>query len=191
MIELNIISGTDRPNSNALRVSKYLKEKYQEHSDVIPEIIDLRNFPLQEVSGGPYGKKLEEVDNFTQRFLDADGLCVVVPEYNGGYPGILKLMIDYLPYPSGLEKKPVCFVGEADGAFGALRAVEQLQQVFSYRNAYIFPERVHIPRVNNNFDEREGIKDSFQQQLLENQIHNFVEYISNLKGEGALEELND
>ncbi|MDZ7689872.1 MAG: NADPH-dependent FMN reductase [Balneolaceae bacterium] len=137
------------------------------------------------MSGGQYGEELEKVDKFASEMLRADGLCVVVPEYKGGYPSILKLVIDYLPYPSGLEKKPICFVGEANGALGALRAVEQLQQVFSYRNAYILPERVYIPRVDQNFDEEAGIKDSFQQQLLENQIQNFVQFITDFKAESV------
>lgn len=178
MVSINIISGTDRPGSNALRVSSYLMQRYRELENVVPTLIDLKDFPVGKVKGGPYGEELPEVDRFTAEMLDADGLCVVVPEYNGGYPGILKLVIDYLPYPSGLEKLPICLVGEANGAFGALRAVEQLQQVFSYRNAYLFPERVYIPRVDENFDEETGVKDPFQQQLLENQIRNFSQYVA-------------
>lgn len=181
MLEINIISGTDRPNSNAMRVASYLKKRYAEWDEVIPKIIDLCEFPIQEVSGGHYGKELPAVERFNSQLLDADGFCVVCPEYNGGYPGILKLVIDHLPYPNALEKKPVCFVGEANGTFGALRAVEQLQQVFSYRNAYTFPERVIIPRINDNFDEQEGISDVFQQQLLENQIKNFIQFVGDLK----------
>lgn len=186
MIELKIISGTDRPDSNALRISRYLKKRYSAYNEVVPEIIDLQDFPVEEIAGGRYGKDLPLIEAFHEPVLTADGLVVVCPEYNGGYPGILKLFIDYLPFPSAFEKKPVCFVGEANGAFGALRAVEQLQQVFAYRNAYIFPERVFIPRVNENFDREEGIKDAFQRQLLENQIRNFVQYISDLKSQNAI-----
>lgn len=183
MIDLKIISGTDRPNSYAMRVSRYLKQRYAELNDVVPEIIDLQEFPVDEVAGGAYGEDLPRIEAFNKPVLAADGLAVVCPEYNGGYPGILKLFIDYLPFPAALEKKPVCFVGEANGAFGALRAVEQLQQVFGYRNAYVFPERVFIPRVKKNFDEEEGIRDPLQQQLLESQIKNFVQYISDLKSQ--------
>lgn len=186
MIELKIISGTDRPNSNALKIAGYLRERYKERDDVVPRVIDLRAFPIDEVSGGPYGKDLPSVAAFNRPLLEADGLVVVCPEYNGGYPGILKLFIDYLPFPSALEKKPVCFVGEANGAFGALRAVEQLQQVFAYRNAYVFPEHVFIPRVNRNFDPDVGIRDAFQQQLLDNQVKNFIRYISDLKSQPAV-----
>lgn len=179
MINIEIISGTDRPNSNALRVSRYLQKQYA-NLDTDPGIIDLQDFPIDEVAGGPYGDDIAAIESFVNPLLKADGLVVVCPEYNGGYPGILKLFIDYLPFPESLNKKPVCFVGEANGAFGALRAVEQLQQVVGYRNAHVFPERVFISRVHKNFDEEEGIRDAFQQQLLESQIENFVQYIRDL-----------
>lgn len=179
-VELKIISGTDRPNANALRVSRYLKRQYEREGANV-EILDLKDFPLSEVVGGPYGKKNKPVSDFLRPIMKADALVIVTPEYNGGYPGILKLMIDYLPFPEAFEKLPICFVGESAGAFGALRAVEQLQLVVGYRNAYLFPERVFINRVKENFDEQEGIKDDFQQNLLLNQVTNFLEYVEQLK----------
>lgn len=182
MIDLQIISGTDRPNSNALRVSKYLQLQYRQEG-VEAEIIDLRDFPIQQVGGGKYGRSIPEVDAFIEQAVQADGLVIVCPEYNGGYPGILKLFIDYFPFPKSLYKKPVALVGEADGAFGALRAVEQLQQVVGYRNAHVFPERVFIPQINKNFDDKEGIKDSFQQELLESQVKNFIPFVRDFKEE--------
>lgn len=184
MINLQIISGTDRPNSNALRISKYLKKQYEqlEGVDLSADIINLQNFPTKDVSGGKYGSDTPElVQSFSKPLIASDALVVVCPEYNGGYPGILKLFIDYLPFPESLDKKPIAFVGEANGAFGGMRAVEQLQQVVGYRNAHVFPERVFISRVNKNFDEQKGIKDSFQQKLLESQIKNFVQFIRDLK----------
>jgi NAD(P)H-dependent FMN reductase len=182
MISLKIISGTDRPNSNALRVSKYVQGKYRQEG-ISAEIIDLQDFPLGQVVGGKYGEELRPVDEFVDQAVIADGLVVVCPEYNGGYPGILKIFIDYLPFPNSLNKKPIALIGEANGAFGAMRAVEQLQQVFGYRNAHIFPERVFISRVNENFDDEEGIKDQFQHQLLKDQINGFPDFVRNLQGD--------
>lgn len=182
MIDIRIISGTDRPGSNAKRISEYLQKKYRQQG-VTAGIIDLRNFPLEKVSGGRYGEEIPAVDQFVDQAVIADGLVIVCPEYNGSYPGILKLFIDYFPFPESLHKKPIALVGEANGSFGALRAVEQLQQVIGYRNAHIFPERVFIPRVNDNFDTEEGIKDSFQQELLESQIENFVPFVRDFREE--------
>lgn len=180
MINLEIISGTDRPGSNALRIARYLQKLYAQ-LDTRANILNLQKFPVQETAGGHYGKELPGLKAFVEPLMDADGVIIVCPEYNGGYPGILKLFIDYLPYPNSLNKKPVCFVGEATGAFGGLRAVEQLQQVTGYRNAYLFPERIFIPHIHKNFDEEEGIRDPFQQELLENQVSNFVQYIKDLQ----------
>lgn len=184
MINLQIISGSDRPNANALRISAYLKKRYEALGDGEIEvgIINLQHFPTAAVEGGKYGSKTpKEVRDFSRPLLLADGLVIVCPEYNGGYPGILKLFIDYLPFPESLDKKPVAFVGEANGAFGAMRAVEQLQQVAGYRNAHVFPERVFISRVNKNFDEEEGIRDDLQQELLDSQVTNFARFVADLK----------
>jgi len=180
MFDLKIISGTDRPQSNSLRIAKYLKRRYEEHG-LDPDIIDLQEFPVAAVQGGTYRDRPEEVIAFTGPVLEADALVIVCPEYNGGYPGILKLFIDYLPFPESLNKKPISFLGEATGAFGAMRAVEQLQQVVGYRNAYVYPERVFIPRVHKNFDDESGIADAFQQKLLEEQIENFIQFVKDLK----------
>jgi len=180
MIKIKIISATDRPGSNALKVSRYIAPKYEElGADV--SIVSLMDFPVKDVIGGRYGQKIESVDAFNDQILSADAIVVVLPEYNGSYPGILKLFIDYLPYPKGLEKKPVCIVGESSGTFGALRAVEQLQAVLGYRNAYIFPERVFISRVKQNFDPENGIKDEFTQSLLIDQIRNFYSFATSVK----------
>lgn len=177
MIDIEIISGTDRPDSNSLRISRYLQQRYRA-LDVEAGITDLQDFPLTSVAGGKYREDIPEIEAFIRPLMECDGLVIVCPEYNGGYPGILKLFIDYLPFPESLYKKPVCFVGQATGSFGGLRAVEQLQQVVGYRNAHVFPERVFISRVHKNFDPGEGIKDSFQQELLEDQIKNYVQFLN-------------
>lgn len=181
-MNLKIISSTDRPNSNALKVSTYIQKLYQKKG-IDPEVISLADFPLEDTAGGKYGKKIPAIEKFREPILRADGLVFVIPEYNGGFPGILKMFIDYLPFPKAFEKMPMAFVGESDGAFGALRAVEQFQMVANYRNALQFPERVFISRVRKEFDEKEGLKDDFKQNLLESQVENFIKFVKSVKDE--------
>lgn len=180
LMNLKIISSTDRPNSNALKVSEYVKTLYQkEGADV--EVITLEDFPLEEVVGGRYGKKIPAIEKFREPVINADGLIFVIPEYNGSFPGILKVFVDYLPFPKAFEKMPMAFIGESDGAFGALRSVEQFQQIANYRNALQFPERVFIARVNQEFDGENGIHDEFLQDLLESQVVNFVKFVESVQ----------
>ncbi|MCH2448604.1 MAG: NAD(P)H-dependent oxidoreductase [Gracilimonas sp.] len=180
LMNLKIISSTDRPNSNALKVSEYVKKLYQKEGADI-EVISLEDFPLEEVVGGRYGKKIPAIEKFREPAINADGLIFVIPEYNGSFPGILKVFVDYLPFPEAFEKKPMAFIGESAGAFGALRSVEQFQMIANYRNALQFPERVFIPRVKSEFDEETGLADAFKQKLLQSQVTNFVKFVESVQ----------
>lgn len=179
-MNLKIISSTDRPNSYALKVSGYVQSLFRERN-IEAEVISLENFPLEEVVGGQYGKSLPAVKKFRRPIIEADGLIFVIPEYNGSFPGILKVFVDYLPFPKAFEKMPMAFIGESSGAFGALRAVEQFQMVANYRNALQFPERVFIDRVKKEFDEEAGIKDAFKQKLLLSQVENFITFVESIQ----------
>lgn len=175
-----IISGTDRPNSYAYRVSKYIFDQFiAQGTDAV--LVDLQNFPTADVAGGRYDDDIPSVKAFNKQVLDSDGMLFVVPEYNGSFPGILKLFIDYLPFPSAFKGVPIAFVGEASGAFGALRAVEQLQMVAAYRMAYMYPERVFINRVKDNFDDESGPKIPIQNELMQNLIKGFAEFVADRK----------
>ena len=65
--------------------------------------------------------------NFKQAILDAHAIIIVSPEYNHGYPGELKILLDQL-YDE-YETKPVLVVGVSDGPFGGVRMVENLLPV--------------------------------------------------------------
>ncbi|RNC84769.1 MAG: NADPH-dependent oxidoreductase [Balneola sp.] len=179
-MQLKIISSTDRPNSKSLEVSGYIQKLYDKQG-VDTSVVSLEDFPLQDVAGGKYGEEIQSVKNFRDPVLNADALLFVIPEYNGGFPGILKVFIDYLPFPGAFEHLPMAFIGVAAGAFGALRAVEQFQMVANYRNSIQFPERVFINRVSSEFDPESGLKNEFQQKLLEGQTKNFIGFVRRLK----------
>ncbi len=175
-----ILSATDRPGSVALKISNYIKPLY-ESQGVKARVVSLEDFPMDEVIGGKYGKDLPRVEAFRSQVIDADGIVMVIPEYNGSFPGILKLFVDYLPFPEAFHKKPIAFIGEAAGAFGALRAVEQMQMVCAYRNAHTYPERVFLQRVNKLFDADEGVRDETISKLLQSQIEGFVQFLSQVE----------
>src|SRR5882672_4764194 len=153
-----IISGTNRPGSNTRKVTAHVEAIYKSLGVKI-QLLDLAEMPTEIFSPTSYAEKPASFDRFTDAILAADGLVVVTPEYNGGIPGILKYFIDMLPFPESFEHRPVCFVGLAAGIWGALRPVEQLQAIFGYRNAYLFPERVFMPGINDSLDANGRIKD--------------------------------
>ena len=106
---------------------------------------------------------------------------MVSPEYNGGIPGVLKYFIDMLKFPESFINRPVCFVGLAAGMWGALRPVEQLQAIFGYRNAFIYPNRVFLPAVNDLLDTKGRLKDAELLDRLKTQANGFVDFVETLK----------
>ncbi len=163
-----LISGTNRPGSNTARVSRVIERHYQSN-DIPVNFLDLVNLPPEAFLPSVYATKPASVVALQQRVLDAAGLHVVTPEYNGSFPGVLKHFIDLLKFPESFEHKPVAFTGVAAGMFGALCAVEQLQMIFGYRNAHGFPDRVFIPSVHSLFNADGGLSDTALDQRLARQ----------------------
>lgn len=176
-----IISGTNRGNSRSLQISKLIQSYYLELGETV-EIIDLGQVPLSfetaQNYSGPHAIGLQkEIDKINE----AEGLIVVCPEYNGSYSGALKFFIDHWTYPLTFEFRPVCFVG-LGGRFGGLRPVEHLQQVFGYRNAYIFPQRVFLFNIWDKMKSGE-LQDAESVQLLRLQASNFQKFVRGLVSE--------
>ncbi len=174
-----IISGTNRPGSNTRKVAARIEASYQSLG-VKTQLLDLAELPPEIFSPGAYAEKPAAFKKFTDAILAADGLVVVTPEYNGGVPGILKYFIDMLPFPESFEHRPVCFVGLAAGIWGALRPVEQLQAIFGYRNAYIFPERVFMPGVGKLLNAAGDFANPEMEKRLEKQAGGFVGFVDKL-----------
>jgi len=145
---LLIVSGSNRPNSNTLRVAKIIEGHYRRLGAPV-ELYGLEQLPPEVFTPEAYTRKPDAFVLVQQRVLEAPGLHVVTPEYNGSFPGILKHFIDLLKFPESFEGKPVAFVGIASGSWGGLRAVEQLQMVFGYRNAHVYPDRVFLPGISS------------------------------------------
>ena len=170
-----VISATNRPNSSTLRVARRVERHYH-GARIRSELLNLEDLPPEIFKPEAYASKPSDFLPLQQTILDAAGLHVVLPEYNGSFPGVLKYFIDLLKFPESFDRKPVAFVGVSAGAWGALRAVEQLQMVFGYRNAHLYPERVFIPAVAQKYPPQGNAADAEVDERLQRQIRGFAEF---------------
>ncbi|MDX1952590.1 MAG: NAD(P)H-dependent oxidoreductase [Verrucomicrobiota bacterium] len=177
---LTLLVGTNRPGSNTRRVATIIEVIYAEIK-VPLKTLDLAELPQDIFLPASYGNKPPAFKPFNDAILNSEGLIVVTPEYNGSVPGILKYFIDMLKFPESFENRPVCFVGLAAGMWGALRPVEQLQQIFGYRNGFIYPERVFMPQIQNLLDSSGQLKDPEMRERLVVQANGFVSFVEKLK----------
>ncbi len=178
-----VISGTNRENSNTLHVANTVFGLYQAlNIDVL--LYDLRKLPAELFEPAAYAEKPESFKHvYINPLLESDGLHIIVPEYNGGFPGVVKYFIDMLPFPESFEDRPVAFTGLSAGQSGAVRPVEQLQQVFAYRYAHLFPRRVFIPSIHRVLDEAGKLNDTELTARLEKQASGFLQYTKLIKNQ--------
>jgi len=176
-----LIIGTNRPGSSTRKVAAHIGEIYA-GLKVPLRVLDLAGLPPEIFSPSSYAEKPKSFQPFADAVLQATGLHVVTPEYNGSVPGVLKYFIDMLKFPESFEQRPVCFTGLAAGVWGALRPVEQLQAIFGYRNAHIFPTRVFLPQIHNLLDESGGLQDAEPLLRLKAQAEGFAGFVEKIKG---------
>jgi chromate reductase, NAD(P)H dehydrogenase (quinone) len=188
IMRILVIPGTNRTGSLSWRLGSLVAADYEELGCEV-DLLDLREMGPAFLDPGVYREKPPEVQSMVDRFLAADGVVVIVPEYNGSYPGILKLFIDMLPDPGGFTDRAVAFIGLAAGRFQSLRAVEHLQAVAGYRNAFVFPRRVFIgesfkqfsPDVETASLVDEGLRERLQVQA--KGFHRFIEVLLASRGD--------
>jgi L-ribulose-5-phosphate 3-epimerase len=175
-----MVVGTNRPGANTRKVAREIEAIYAQMG-VPLAVLDLAELPKEIFDPSSYATKPAGFKRFTEGVLNATGLIIVTPEYNGSVPGVLKYFIDMLKFPESFEGRPVCFVGVAAGMWGALRPIEMLQQIFGYRNALIYPQRVFMPGINGLLDENGRLKDEEIRQRLRDQADGFVDFVEKLK----------
>ncbi|HYE06576.1 MAG TPA: NADPH-dependent FMN reductase [Planctomycetota bacterium] len=174
-----VIPGTNRVGSQSIRLARIIAGHYTAlgHDG---DLLELALGP-EFLDPSAYKEPKPAVKALVDRFLAADGVVFVVPEYNGSYPGVLKLFIDMLPYPQGFDRRPCAFVGLSAGQFQGLRAVEHVQAVCGYRNAYLFPPRVFIGESHRQFDADGNPIDAKLVERLKLQAAGFVQFVAQVK----------
>jgi NAD(P)H-dependent FMN reductase len=160
MIQIAIISSSVRIKRNSHRVALYFKNFLETNHTVHAEIIDLAecNFPL-------FNERLRFQLNASSAVLDfaakikrADGVLIVTPEYNGGYPASLKNVIDLL-YDEW-HRKPVAISTVSSGPFGGSQVITALQFSLWKIRAWTVPAMFPVAKVEEAFDESGKPSDS-------------------------------
>jgi len=153
MPHILIISSSVREGRNSHRVALFFKKFVEENKMATAEIADLNeyNFPLfnerLRFQKSPSDKVLE----FAGKVKNADGVIIVTPEYNGGYPASLKNVVDLL-YDEW-HRKPMAISTVSDGIFGGTQVITSLQFSLWKIRAFIATAMFPVPNAHKAFNE--------------------------------------
>ncbi len=159
MPHIAIISASVRINRVSHRIALYFKRFLEEKNLATAEILDLNEFqfPL-------FNERLKHQSNpsalvldFASKITSADGVIIVTPEYNGGYPASLKNVTDLL-YDEW-RRKPIAISTVSDGVFGGTQVITSLQFTLWKIRAWTVPAMFPVPKAQDVFDELGNPKD--------------------------------
>src|SRR4051812_4296710 len=122
-IFIPVILGTTRQGRASENVARFVHGELSKHANVETLLVDIRDVELPTTDAGEAIKQ----SGFSETVARADGLLLVVPEYNHGYPGMLKHVLDtnlkeYIHKAAG-----IC--GVSAGGFGGTRMIQNLLPV--------------------------------------------------------------
>jgi NAD(P)H-dependent FMN reductase len=153
MFKIPIIVASTRRERKSPRVATFVTNQLKATGRAEPEVIDLLelNLPIMEERLRMRDDPPPGLKAFAETIRNADALVVVTPEYNNGYPGVLKNALDYL-LPE-YKRKPVGIVTVSGGDFGGLNCLAQLRHIFLHMGAIPVPARLPVQRVQDTFSE--------------------------------------
>lgn len=184
MVKIQIILGSTRPNRRSEMVGKWVLEQIKQNPEVEAELIDLRDWPLpfyNEISGpsGLHGNfSVEIAKKWGEQVNKADGYIIITPEYNHGYPAVLKNALDYAY--AEWNNKPVAFVSYG-GMVGGARSVEQLRLVSIELQMVPIREAVYFTKIREAFNEAGQPRDEKASGRLNNLINQLLWWAETLK----------
>lgn len=141
-----VILGTPRQGRMSEHVAKFVVGEMKKYTGTETELVDISKIPL------PFNNAGEDIKdpNFSALCNRADAFILVVPEYNHGYPGLLKHALD-----TNLKEyihKPVGIVGVASGPFGGTRVIENMLSVMRELGLVTIFWDVNFGQVHKTFD---------------------------------------
>lgn len=143
---LPVILGTNRKERASAHVANWLLGEMKKRPDIETRLFDAKDFDLPQ---DDYGEK-DMFPEWRDTIIKADGLVIVTPEYNHGYPGVLKSILDLLL--KEYIHKSVAFVGVSAGPWGGTRVIEALVSMVRELGLVATFTDLNFPKVQNKFD---------------------------------------
>jgi chromate reductase, NAD(P)H dehydrogenase (quinone) len=152
---ITILSGTNRIGNKTIKIAEEYLRHYQA-TGVEAQLYNLQDLPDNFSSHWARDQQSPDFQKQVEKyFRGVKKMVLVVPEYQGTFPGIMKLVLDAI-HPNDLKGKKVALTGLGSGRAGNLRGLDHLTGAFHYLGINIFPFHLPISRIEEVIS-RDGV----------------------------------
>lgn len=174
---LPVLLGTNRKERNSVHVARWLVSQMESRPEIETRLFDVATFALPQ---DDYGQGLKDrFPEWRDAIIRADGLVIVSPEYNHGYPGSLKAVIDLLL--KEYIHKAVALVGVSAGPWGGTRVIESMVPMVRELGLAVTFADLNFPKVQNLFDAEGKLLDPAFEKRAKDFLDELVWMASTLK----------
>lgn len=163
---ITIISGTNRKQSNTYKIAVEYQHILREKG------IEAGIFSLEEVDVLHYNAEFEKIEN--EILIPTTHFIIISPEYNGSFPGVLKLLFDSSRSHEMWYHKKALLTGVATGRAGNLRGMDHLADVLNYLKITVHPNKLPISVVNSVVGSDGKIIDANTLNAVNQQLDEFI-----------------
>jgi len=172
---ITIISGTNRAGSNTRKFAQayqsILTKKEQAN-----QLFDMADLPADLLSPTMYNDRSAAWMALQEKYLNpAEKFLFVFPEYNGAFPGIVKLMIDVSDIKPAWNGKKVALTGVSSGRAGCLRGLDAMTNMLHYIKAHVLPNKLPISQIHNVLNENGEVSEETL-ALMEQQVDELIAF---------------
>jgi NAD(P)H-dependent FMN reductase len=163
-----VILGTSRRGRRSENAARFVLEQTKKRKDIETELIDVCKLPMRLDDAGEQMKD----PTYSATIERSDGLIIVTPEYNHGYPGLLKHALDM-----NLEEyihKAVGICGVSAGPFGGARVIEALLPVMRELGLVTIFWDVNFGNVEELFDQQGKLLDQSYVRRLDKFLNELI-----------------
>lgn len=179
---ITVVSSTNRRKSEAFHFARHYADTVRAHYSGEVKLLDLRQIPVDWFHPDMYEK--EEVSESLiqlqeEYFLPAEKYVYVLPEYNGSFPGALKLLLDAFSvreYKKTFKGKKAILVGIATGRAGNLRGMDHLTGILHHLGTVVHPNKLPISSIEKLLNSEGEITDAGTLKVIENQVRDLLEF---------------
>jgi chromate reductase len=156
------------------RVGKQYSQGSQEYQRLFADLgVDANLYSMEQFTSLHRDEQFNDIERDllipTQKFV------FIMPEYNGSFPGIFKLMMDISDITKCWYHKKVMLVGVANGRAGNLRGIDNMTNMCHYMKMNVFHQKLPISSVSNELvDDRLVNENTIK--AVQSQIESFINY---------------
>jgi NAD(P)H-dependent FMN reductase len=170
---VTIISGTNRPNSSTIKLARYYQKRLHEKG-LEAGLLSLTSLPANLIESDLYGKRSKEFEPIQDIITKTQKFLFVIPEYNGSFPGVLKVFIDACSFPESFYEKKAALTGVSAGKYGNIRGIDHFTGVCHYMHLHVMPLKIHIGSIKQEFDENYNLFKEDTVQFTDEQMDKFI-----------------